>query len=63
MHEARWVLRTRWQAPVRAWAKNDEGGDRQANAGLHRIVFTRLRFESPHTGSIRTPHPGGQDPT
>ncbi|MET9502008.1 transposase [Streptomyces sp. NPDC006622] len=39
------------------------GGDRQANAALHRIVSTRLRPRPAHPGVLRTPHPGGQDPT
>ncbi|MER7089080.1 MULTISPECIES: IS110 family transposase [Streptomyces] len=32
------------------------GGDRQANAVLHRNVFTA------RPGVLRTPHAGGQDP-
>ncbi|WP_408053025.1 hypothetical protein [Streptomyces sp. HO565] len=45
----------------RSTRRLNHGGDRQANATLHRIVFTRLRH-APHPGVLRTPHPGGQDP-
>ncbi|MET8453836.1 IS110 family transposase [Streptomyces sp. NPDC005209] len=48
----------RWQ-----FRRLNRGGDRQANAVLHRIVFTRLRVDSPHPGLLRAPDQGGQDPT
>ncbi|WP_406262227.1 hypothetical protein [Streptomyces nigra] len=46
----------------RSTRRLDYGGDRQANAALHRIVFTRLRHD-PRTQALRTPYPGRQDPT
>ncbi|MFD5054098.1 transposase [Streptomyces tendae] len=41
----------------------NHGGDRRANAALHRIVFTRPAPRPAHPGVLRTPHSGGQDPT
>ncbi|MEU0119196.1 transposase [Streptomyces bobili] len=40
----------------------NHGGDRQANAALHRIVFTRAALRPANPGVLRTPHSGGQDP-
>ncbi|WP_353963028.1 transposase [Streptomyces sp. NBC_00365] len=47
----------------RQFRRLNRGGDRQANAALHRIVFTRLRVDPQHPGLLRAPHQGGQDPS
>ncbi|CAL9631529.1 hypothetical protein SUDANB9_06063 [Streptomyces sp. enrichment culture] len=39
------------------------GGDRQANAALHRIVFTRLRHDPRTRAYYERRTPGRQDPT
>ncbi|WP_310726465.1 transposase [Streptomyces sp. N2A] len=45
----------------RNYRRLSRGGDRQANAALHQIVRTRLRFDPAHPGLLRTPHQGGQN--
>jgi transposase len=47
------VSPTEYSSVRRSTRRLDHGGDRQANAALHRIVLTRL----PHDPRTRVPHP------
>ncbi|MFI1658159.1 transposase [Streptomyces sp. NPDC020472] len=46
---------------ARRYRRLNRGGDRRANAALHRIMQARLRFD-PQPEVLRAPYPAGRDP-